>query len=417
MSEIMPDARHAIKLIALFLGMLWFPASATAQQELVGAFADSAGEYIVVAPVGSGPRQMLMLASTRTEQLRLLFPAAGDTFGTGHFIAQPKPVEHTVVFTRAAGRVSGITLIRRNGTPRSFPRIRLTSQEVEIDAADVTLRGTLLMRSGATGLRPAIVFAHGSENSNRHSFGPLPYVLAAHGYTVLIYDKRGTGASTGSWQNIGIEPLAQDLAAALGFLAQRANIDSKRMGVIGTSEGGWVIANALQHTARISAVIALSGGGLTKGDAYIHKMTQLAKEQKLEGTRLDSAVAAARSTVFESNNRVARDSSTATGFDRRISYNPGDDWKRLRAPFLYLGGEVDVLEPSRQAAAWLDDLFRATNHKDYTIKLFPQGHHSLLRAVHGTPTEFSTLNGVSELVPGYWSTLLRWLDVRLNFRG
>ena len=40
---------------------------------------------------------------------------------------------------------------------------------------------------------------------------------------------------------------------------------------------------------------------------------------------------------------------------------------------------------------------------------FPRGHHSLLLAVTGTPSEFTTMRGISQLVPGYWEVLTGWL--------
>ncbi|MFL5551495.1 MAG: alpha/beta hydrolase family protein [Gemmatimonadaceae bacterium] len=408
--------------IALFYSTVAF-ASALSQQkpslnaDYIGVFADEPGEYVVVAPVGSGARQMLMLAETRNEQLRLLFPAGVDTFQIGPTLTQPSPVERRIVFRREGGRVAALEVTP--GAPvrrRVFPRIEIARHEVEFADGNVTLRGTLYSPPRAGKGTPAIVLAHGSEASDRNSFGPLPLVFAARGYVVLSYDKRGTGASTGSWKDVGLEPLGADLAAAIEYVARRREVDRQRIAVVGASEGAWIAAIAARRTSLIHAIVAISGGAQTKGVAYVHKMKRLGMEAGLQGSRLDSAVAEAALTIDEAKARVLRDSATVTSFDRRVTYDPTEDWRKFRGAFLYVGGEADVLEPAAESARWFSDLFSSTEHPDYTIKLLPLGHHSLVRAVNGTPAEFTNLTGLKEMVPGYWSILLRWLDDRLLSR-
>ena len=133
----------------------------------------------------------------------------------------------------------------------------------------------------------------------------------------------------------------------------------------------------------------------------------------MRGQQLDSAIAAAALTIEESRRRMAHDSVTISGFDRRVTYDPTEDWRKFRGAFVYLGGAVDVMEDAIEGGEWFGRLFRTANHPDYTIKVMPEGHHSLVRAIKGTPSEFTKLTGLRELVPGYWSVLLRWLDTRL----
>lgn len=381
----------------------------------VGVFADGPGEFLAVSLIGSGERQMLVLAETRTDQLRILFPAGADSFLTGPSIAQQSPRERTVRFVRGNDGVEAITVMTADSSsPRRYPRIQLRREEVRFFDGDVELRGTLYLQPRSSTRGAAIVLAHGSEVSDRNSFGPIPWVLAARGYVVLAYDKRGTGASSGSWKDVGLEPLGADLAAAVDYVAKRGEVDRHHIGVLGTSEGGWVAAIAARRTPNIRAIAAISGGARTKGDAYVYKMKRLANEAGLTGSRLDSAVAEAETTIRESKARVAMDSSTTTGFDRRVTYDPTSDWRRFRGAFLYMGGEADVLESAPEAASWFNNLFERASHPDYTIKLVPLGTHSLLRSVTATPSEFATLTGIRGMVPGYWSILLRWLDDRLK---
>jgi alpha-beta hydrolase superfamily lysophospholipase len=68
----------------------------------------------------------------------------------------------------------------------------------------------------------------------------VPYVLAGHGYTVLVFDKRGTGASSGSWRDVGLEPLPTTSPPRCAFSPRAPRWDARRIGIVGFSEGGWV---------------------------------------------------------------------------------------------------------------------------------------------------------------------------------
>ena len=267
-------------------------------RDLVGLYEGPRG-FIAVSPLGGGGTRLL-LADAASDQLRLLFPAATDSFVAGPEIARPAPVQLSVRVRRSpARRVDALVLHRTDGGPDEVARrVALRAVPVAFTSGSARLMGTLLLPSGSR-MRPypALVLAHGSEVSDRHSFGPVPYVLAGHGYAVLVFDKRGTGASSGSWRDVGLEPLADDVAAAVRLLAARADVDARRIGIIGFSEGGWVAPLAAARTPLVRFIVTISGGGLTKGDAYVHKARRLAEVAGLAGRALDSAVDVARSTI------------------------------------------------------------------------------------------------------------------------
>ena len=378
--------------------------------DLVGLYEGLRG-FIAISPLGGGGSRRLLLADAASDQLRMLFPAAADSFTAGPEIAKPEPMELAVRVSRSpAGRVEALVLHRPERVPdERARRVALRTVPIAFTSGGVRLFGTLLLPpESRRGPYPAIVLAHGSEDNDRNSFGPVPYVLAGHGYAVLVFDKRGTGASSGSWRDVGLEPLADDVAAAVRLLATRPDVDARRIGIVGFSEGGWVAPLAAARTPLVHFIVTISGGGLTKGDAYVHKARRLAEESGLTGRALDSAVAVAETTIAESRARV-RGAGSPSGFDRRVAYDPTDDWRRFRGPVLAMAGADDVLEPAARSTAWLENTLRRAGNLDVTVKLFPHGHHSLLLGVTGTPSEFATMRGIHQLVPGYWEVLTGWL--------
>ena len=58
-------------------------------------------------------------------------------------------------------------------------------------------------------------------------FGQLAGALADAGFTVLRYDKRGIGQSGGRVEAAGLTDYAEDLRAAVKFMAARKDVDSE----------------------------------------------------------------------------------------------------------------------------------------------------------------------------------------------
>ena len=228
---------------------------------------------------------------------------------------------------------------------------------------------------------------------------------------MLVYDKRGTGASTGDWRSAGLEEYAEDLVAGIQAAVKHPDIDATRIAVLGVSEGAWVAPLAASRSTAIKAIAAITGGARTKGDAYVYKVRRQAEGAGKPEAAVDSLVRAAEQLVAGC---VRSAKEGGSGFDRRLAYDPTQDWRRFKGPVLYMGGEADVLESGPDAALWFRRLFAEAGNVDATIRLFPRAHHSLLLGVTGDPSEFRTLSGITQLAPGYWDVLLHWLEMEVR---
>ncbi|SIS77123.1 alpha/beta hydrolase family protein [Belliella pelovolcani] len=116
----------------------------------------------------------------------------------------------------------------------------------ENSEAGILLKGTLTKPAG-NGPFPTVVLISGSGPHNRDHeiMGHRPFWVMAdyltnRGIAVLRYDERGVGESKGVYTDATTIDLMTDVSAALDFLKSQDYVDSKRLGVIGHSEGGLI---------------------------------------------------------------------------------------------------------------------------------------------------------------------------------
>jgi uncharacterized protein len=84
-------------------------------------------------------------------------------------------------------------------------------------------------------------------------------MLARHGYGVLLFDRRGEGASDGEPNAWGWGGEA-DIKAAVAYLQRRPDVDPDRIGGIGLSVGGEMMIDAAAETDTLAAIVSDGAG-------------------------------------------------------------------------------------------------------------------------------------------------------------
>jgi uncharacterized protein len=110
-------------------------------------------------------------------------------------------------------------------------------------------------------------------------------MLARHGYGVLLFDRRGEGASDGDPHAFGWGG-AKDIDAAIAFLQRRPDVEPGRIGGIGLSVGGELMLEAAAGNDALAGVVSEGAGarslteeldavsGVEKVVAGMHHVTQ-----------------------------------------------------------------------------------------------------------------------------------------------
>ena len=90
-------------------------------------------------------------------------------------------------------------------------------------------------------------------------------MLIRHGYGVLLFDRRGEGASEGDPNAFGWVG-DRDLHAAAAFLRGRPDVDPERIGAIGLSVGGEMLIHAAAHSDAFKAIVSEGASGQSMRD-------------------------------------------------------------------------------------------------------------------------------------------------------
>jgi hypothetical protein len=136
-------------------------------------------------------------------------------------------------------------------------------------------------RNGAT-----VIAFPGRSGLQKHA-----RMLIRHGYGVLLFDRRGEGASEGDPNSFGWVG-DRDLHAAVAFLRTRPDVDAERIGGIGFSVGGEMLIHAAAHSDAFKAIISEGASGQSIRDG-------LANTGTVDAILGDAAVTAA-TAVFTS---------------------------------------------------------------------------------------------------------------------
>lgn len=137
------------------------------------------------------------------------------------------------------------------------PNLGADHEDVTFTTSDgLRLRGWFVpSRNGATVI--AFPGRSGPQKQTR--------MLVRHGYGVLLFDRRGEGASDGD-PNIFGWVGDRDLHAAAAYLQSREDVDGSRIGAIGLSVGGEMLIHAAAHSDAFQAIVSEGASGQSLRD-------------------------------------------------------------------------------------------------------------------------------------------------------
>jgi hypothetical protein len=367
--------------------------------------------------------------------IRALRPDGPGRFTAGPTAAVPDPVQIRLA-------VHGDRLdLTRDGRTRSAMRIHFHEEVVGFNSGDVHLGGTLTLPNGK-GPFPAVVLIHGGGPQTR-DFLWVANFFAHAGVAVLAYDKRGVGASTGDWRSAQATDLARDALAGVAFLRARRDIDAGRIGLYGSSNGGWVAPIAAATEPKwIAFVIARSASGFPERENVVFEVESDLRAAGYEegviqrvralherfihafqtdGDGWNSLVADLSAASPEPWYRLARFPSDLVPMSDKSRdalrgswawyragwLDPAHYWEQLGCPVLAQTGTSDRYVPAERSAAIIRSALERAGNRDATMRLYLNGDHGLFESPGGTLKDIAK---VTRFVPGYRQDLRAFID-------
>jgi len=308
--------------------------------------------------------------------------------------------------------------------------------------AKVSLAGTLTLPPGP-GPFPAAILLGGSGPHDRDEslVGHRPFlVLADHltrkGIAVLRFDKRGIGKSTGDYANATTEDFAGDAEAALACLKTRKEVDAKKTGLIGHSEGGMIAPLVAAHSGDVAWIVLLAGPGLKGEDTLLLQSELILKTAGVNDGQIartrefnkqtyalvrqekDPATLQAKlSDLVQSSGMSASLPPAALQSQLRLmvspwfrfflDYDPLPALQKTMCPVLALNGEKDLQVSPKENLAKIQKALQVGGNKDFQTTELPGLNHLFQHCPTGSPTEYGgiqetmspeALNAVSDWV-------------------
>lgn len=275
-------------------------------------------------------------------------------------------------------------------------------QEITFENDGIQLSGTLHSPSGIED-GPAVVVVHGSGAGERDAalYDHVARIFPAIGYSVLVFDRRGSGESAGRREGASYRDLARDAVAGKKAIAKLDEVSEERIGFWGLSQGGWIAMEAATMT-RSAFVISASAPLTTPGDQMNFFTYTSILIEGFDHSDAEKAVAA-RKTVYEffrdnvdhsqakqalrsiedepwfefaqlpSSEQLPIDVSGST-WKLEMDYDPKRAFYNVDAPMLFiLGGE----DPAIPVSETLKILEGKPSPKNVEVVVIPGADHAL----------------------------------------
>ena len=313
-----------------------------------------------------------------------------------------------------------LDLKRPQNPAQPFP---YRSEEVTYDnkAQHVTLAATITIPEGK-GPFPAVVLITGSGPQDRDEsiMGHKPFLvlsdyLTRHGIAVLRADDRGTGKSTGVFANATTADFATDVEVGVVYLKTRPEVDPRKIGLIGHSEGGLIAPMIAARNKDVAYIVMMAGTGVPGDQVLVAQgeAIEVASGKNPAEASLNAAKEKAMLAMVESEKDDAvlqkelKQKMTGTVPDAQIgmaiqqvtspwmrfflTYDPAIALRKVSCPVLAINGSLDKQVLPTQNLPAIRKALEESGNKHVEVDELPGLNHLFQTATTGSPTEYAQI--------------------------
>ncbi|MEN8145185.1 MAG: alpha/beta hydrolase [Gemmatimonadota bacterium] len=252
----------------------------------------------------------------------------------------------------------------------------VTTDEGFFFSGSIRLSYAIDIPKAGSGPFPLVVFGHDSSPEDKNRRKDWARKLVDNGIAVFRFDKRGVGDSDGVYRRgfADFELLSGDLIAAVDFVLQDSRIDPTQIGLMGSSQAGWLIPMVASRSPHVAFTIGLSAPAVTVAEHNF--WADKAENDDLTISQLSALLA---------------DFQRPPG-----DFDPRPFIEDMTTPGLWILGDKDRIIPARESAAIIREVAEGSG-KSFTVVVYPDVGHGL-----------RTVDGNDRI--DFWADILPWLE-------
>jgi pimeloyl-ACP methyl ester carboxylesterase len=340
----------------------------------------------------------------------------------------------------------------------TFAQATFKSEEVNYwnQADSVHIFGTLTMPENGS-MFPAVILITGSGTQDRDEtiLGHKPFKVIAeyltnNGIAVLRVDDRGAGKTTlgKNIKTVTSENFAEDVKSGIKYLKTRNEINHKKIGLIGHSEGGMIASMVAAQSQDISFIVSLAGTGVS-GEIILQKQLTIPIESIPNfSTTFKQKYALYIASVLNAYKQAETQTVAVLSLDKitknwKDSLSPEDtkyasnlanvyytlkklaiDWGRffikfdpktaiskVKCPILVLNGSKDHQVFPEENLSNIEEGLKIAKNKHYKIIKLEGLNHLFQHAETGLPQEYAKIK--EDFAPEALQIMSDWL-IKIN---
>jgi len=288
--------------------------------------------------------------------------------------------------------------------PYSYENVKFHNDEADIDLA-----GTITIPEGE-GPFPLAILISGSGPQDRNSeiLNHKPFLVIAdhltrNGIAVLRYDDRGVKYSGGNYTESTSADFATDVLAAIKYGHTLEKIDSKKIGLIGHSEGGMIAPKVAADYGNVDFIVSIAGPaipiaelmtiqnklilekigmsaeGLSILEEKLPKIYSIVNQDKEPKELFDTLIDEVKvfyNALPEDDQKLLGQNSSAyymtisatfftPWFRYFLAYDPGPSWQKVTCPVLALNGSEDIQVSAKENLAAIKKYLEMAGNKNH----------------------------------------------------
>ena len=319
--------------------------------------------------------------------------------------------------------------------------------------AGIILAGTLTFPK-KEGVFPVVILISGSGPQNRDEelLGHKPFLvlsdyLTKNGIAVLRYDDRGTALSTGDFKTATSADFATDVESAITYIKTRKEINKKKIGLMGHSEGGLIAPMVASKSKDVAFIVLLAGTGIQGDQILLLQQRLIGKASGVsdEDLQKNELINKKAFDIVNKSNSIEQLNIDLTSFIKQslvenknaerpkgmseddfvklqvnqianpwmqyfIKYNPAPTLEKVKCPVLAINGAKDLQVPPKENLGAINKALTKGGNKKVTTKEFSNLNHLFQECKTGSPDEYATIE--QTFSPAAMTDILKWIQLQ-----